>query len=374
MHVLVVSAWNPRSGVLTVYRSLAKHLAPRGVRFSAYGFDGWDGDTWWTFCDELVDGRSTTLAETLVSGKYDLLHCLDGVYSSPYGVETWVRRARFTGPVILMAQVARRLLSEPAHATKYVACSRAAADVLRQDADGPVVVIANGYDEDVFRPGGAEDPGRPLLVWVGRSYDPQKDIQLFLDVMERLPAYDALIVDDNPDPLMRNRLGHLSPQVRHQVLISPSEVATAYWTAASSGGALVSTSRWEGFPLAVVEAMACGCPVVAPAIPGHEHLVDGRNAVVYDRTAGAIGVTEAVERLRDPAVRRSVTVQAQDQARERWTSRAMANAYLELYEEAIVEKPGPLSKRIPDRAIRLAWHAAIAGRPAWHKVRRLVRG
>ena len=87
MRVLIASAWDPKSGVVTVYRSLARHLAQRGVRFSAFAFDGWSDETWWTFCDELIDGQSTTLAQVLMSGRYDLVHCIETSYSPPYGVE-----------------------------------------------------------------------------------------------------------------------------------------------------------------------------------------------------------------------------------------------------------------------------------------------
>ncbi len=103
MRVLIVSAWDPMSGVTTVHWLLARRLAQHGVRYSAYAFDGWRADTWWTFCDELIGGPSPTLAEVLMSGDYDLVHCVHTTYSPPYGVETWVRRARFRGPVVLIA-------------------------------------------------------------------------------------------------------------------------------------------------------------------------------------------------------------------------------------------------------------------------------
>src|SRR4051812_12963443 len=68
VRVLIISAWDPTSGVLTVYRSLARHLAPKGVRFSAYAFDGWRPDTLWKdFCEDLIDGRQVTLAEVLMT-------------------------------------------------------------------------------------------------------------------------------------------------------------------------------------------------------------------------------------------------------------------------------------------------------------------
>ena len=375
MHILIASAWDPTSGVLTVYRSLAKRLRSQGVRYSAFAFDGWREDTWWNFCDELIDGRSVTLAEVLMSGRFDLLHCVDTTYSPPYGVETWVRRARYRGPVVLMAQGARRELRERVHATEYVACSEEAATVLAQDADGPVVVIHNGYDEEVFCPCDVTVPERPLLVWVGRSYDPQKDVDLFLDAVELLPDYAATLVDTDPDAdAVKRRVEQFGSRVRHVALIQPDELANIYRAAAASGGAFVSTSTSEGFPLAIVEAMACACPVIAPRIPGLDHLVDGRNALVYDRSTSTRGIAEALERLANATLRARLVGQAQREAERRWTSRAMSDAYLCVYQDALTRASSLPRSDLSDAIARMVWRTALAARPAWHRAERLLHG
>jgi glycosyltransferase involved in cell wall biosynthesis len=359
---------------LTVYRSLARHLGPRGVRFSAFAFDGWRPDTWWTFCDELIDGRSTTLAAVLASGRYDLVHCVDGIYSPPYGVEKWVRRARFKGPVVLMSQDARRHLTETAHATCYVGCSHTASEVLAQDADGPVLVIPNGYDEQVFQPGPAGNRSRPLLVWVGRSYDPQKDVDLFLEAVESLPDHDAVLVDTDPEATaVKNHLTRLGERVQHRAMLEPRQVADVYRAAALSGGAFVSTSRREGFGIAAIEAMACGCPVVAPQIGGHDHLVDGLNAIVYNRSSGISGIADAIDRLDDPALRAKLVDHAQREAMERWTSRAMADAYQQVYGDALARAEELGSQRLRDTLARIGWRIALAIRPTWNRARHLAR-
>jgi glycosyltransferase involved in cell wall biosynthesis len=375
MHVLIVSAWNPTSGVLSVYRSLARHLGPRGVRFSAFAFDGWSADTWWTFCDELIDGREITLAEVLMSRRYDLVHCVDTTYAPPYGVEKWVRRARFRGPVVLMAQqVATRQLSQIAHATRYVACSQAAADLLAQDADGPVRVIPNGYDEEIFKPVLVEDPGRPLLVWVGRSYDPQKGVDLFLDAVEAMPGHDAVLVDADAGEAVETRLRQLGARARHRALLEPHEVAEIYCTAAASGGAFISTSEFEAFGIAAVEAMACCCPVIAPRIPGHEHLLDKINAMVYDRSRGASGIVAAIGELVSVDLRTNLTVRARAQAAQDWTSRAMADAYAQVYDDAIHARSTLRQHAVRDWFGRTWWRVLLSVRPQVQRLKRLARG
>ncbi len=341
------------------------------MRFTAFAFDGWGEDTWWTFCDELIDGRQTTLAQVLSRGRYDLLHCIASTYSPPYDVEKWVRRARFRGPIVLMSQMAQRELTQAAHATVYVAPATDSAAILEADASAPVRIVPNGYDEEVFRPATSAPGERPLLVWVGRSWDPQKGIDLFLDALEALEDYEAAIVDETADPVtIEDRLEGLRPRVRHLPRLAPRELADVYRSAAASGGAYLSTSRHEGFPIAPAEALGCGCPVVAPRASGFTHLTDGVNAVLYDRDGGVEAVAQALARLREPDFRHAVAEGGRRRAEQHWTSRAMAGAYLELYADALkMSMPQTRVARLHDSAVRAGWQAALAFRPLWRRFR-----
>ena len=44
--------------------------------------------------------------------------------------------------------------------------------------------------------------------------------------------------------------------------------------------AFVSTSTFEGQPNAVLEAMACGCPLVVSDIPAHREFLDDQTAAI----------------------------------------------------------------------------------------------
>jgi len=267
-------------------------------------------------------------------------------------------------------QVASRQLPGPAHATRYVACSQAAADILAQDADRYVDVIPNGYDERVFVPGPADRADRPLLVWVGRSYDAVKGVDLFLDAVETVPDRDAVVVDSGTDKSIASRLSQIGPRITHRLLLKPTELAHLLRTAAASGGAFISTSHFEAFGIAAVEAMACDCPVVAPRIPGHEHLVDRSNALVYERAAGVKGIKEALGELEDCVFRRQLVRQAREQAIEAWTSRAMADAYARLYDDAMSEST---TRHLADPLARIAWRLLLKVRPWVHQSRRFLR-
>lgn len=94
----------------------------------------------------------------------------------------------------------------------------------------------------------------------------------------------------------------------------------------------VMPSLWEGLPLAVLEAMFVGLPVVASDISGIPEAISSR-AEGWLVPAGEIApLADAVGRLvTDSMLRREMGAAARRRAMERFTVRAMADAYERLY-------------------------------------------
>jgi glycosyltransferase involved in cell wall biosynthesis len=127
-----------------------------------------------------------------------------------------------------------------------------------------VVVTPNGVDP-LFAPNGSRPSGEPYALFVG-TLQPRKDPIAALEAVALL-GKDLRLVLVGPDKGSEGearraaaRLG-LDRRVEFAGHVEKQELAELYRGAAC----LVFPSRYEGFGLPVVEAMASGTPVVATA-------------------------------------------------------------------------------------------------------------
>jgi glycosyltransferase involved in cell wall biosynthesis len=170
-----------------------------------------------------------------------------------------------------------------------IAVSEAVAGSLPRPARRRAVVIRNGVDSVALSPGPPDpvvrsemtsDPDAPLLLVLSRL-DPRKRVDHAIRAVAALPAAlsnahlaiaGAPSIDPENGPRL-HRLGHELLGERVTFLGSRSDVAELLRAA----DALVLASSLEGLPLSVLEAQACGLPVVAyptagiPEVIFHEH-------------------------------------------------------------------------------------------------------
>ncbi|HEY1417500.1 MAG TPA: glycosyltransferase, partial [Myxococcaceae bacterium] len=103
---------------------------------------------------------------------------------------------------------------------------------------------------------------------------------------------------------------------------------------------LALPSRTEGLPMAALEAMAAGVPVVASAVGSlPEVLGDGAGVLVPPGDIEALRV--ALERLWDPATRQALAHVARARVASRYGADVMARSYRErLYQPALESARG----------------------------------
>jgi glycosyltransferase involved in cell wall biosynthesis len=164
-------------------------------------------------------------------------------------------------PVAMQSFVARRL-------DGLFTSSTVSAREIHRDFRVPaerIRMVANGVDTDLFRPAAGDERNENEILCVGRAADPNKGIENIIEALAHLPTHLrlTLVDEDHPKSLARERAKRLGCADRLHITgrIDTDELVRRYQRAS-----LVAVpSRYEGFGLAAVEAMACGTPVVACA-------------------------------------------------------------------------------------------------------------
>jgi glycosyltransferase involved in cell wall biosynthesis len=179
-----------------------------------------------------------------------------------------------------------------------------------------VVTIPNGIDVRKFegpidaaglRTTLGLDPGRPVVMQVGRL-SPQKDPLAFVDgasqVVRVFPEAQFALLGDGPlrdavaEEIRRYGLEH------HVRMLGWHENA---FRAIAAADVVTLTSRWEGAPYALLEAMAWSRPVVATAVNGcPEIVVDSRTGFLTPPGDTAEWARRVAALLSDPAKARTM--------------------------------------------------------------------
>ena len=218
---------------------------------------------------------------------------------------------------------------------------RTSVESLRGAGFGFAEVVPNGVDLQEFEGLSAKE-GPFRFLFVGRHVH-QKGLDVLVKATARLrdaggPAFVVEIAGEGP---LTATIGHMSDQfqlgdtIRFLGPLSRSLLQDAFRRA----DAFVLPSRYEGFPIAVLEAWAARLPVIATSVGGLRDLADGGNAILVSPDD-----PNALERsmallLRDGALREQLGRRGHDLVQREYTWDGIAKKYETLYRRSM-SRPG----------------------------------
>jgi glycosyltransferase involved in cell wall biosynthesis len=219
-----------------------------------------------------------------------------------------------------------------------------------------VTVIYNGLDHERFNPQGRAQAGKiisqryglhpPFFLYVARLEHPAKNharlIAAFNQFKTRSPSPWQLVLcgsDWHGAAVIHDlvRRSPFAPDIRCQGFVSNGELPT--WYRAAS--ALVYPSLFEGFGLPPLEAMACGCPVLASSIGAVGEVCGDAAAVANPEDVDDL-TRQMIRLASDEGLRGQLQAAGIVHARK-FDWRQTAAATLDIYERAARRQraPGP---------------------------------
>ncbi len=219
------------------------------------------------------------------------------------------------------------------HAATIVV-STAAREAMARYFTAPWEIIPNGVDTTFFRPGLRQgstplEGHSPRLLWLGRI-EPRNDLPTVLKAMplilERHPAAHLTVVGDGPWRSRMERAARpLGPNVHFAGYVNGGR--PGYYRGAD---VYLCPTKRASFGVTLLEAMACGTPLVVSDIPAFRD-VAGQSRAVFAPPGDPAAWGGAVNALVDDPERRATMTQEGRRVAERHAWPLVAQRVLAVY-------------------------------------------
>ena len=229
---------------------------------------------------------------------------------------------------VRLAREAAAVISNSQGGDAYWA-GQAPGSVARRVIRNPVPLAEIARTDPAGRPAGADK----VIVSVGRLIA-EKNLLTLVAALRRVcdqaEAW-AFLCGEGPQ---RRRIEAAVRQQGLENRVCLTGHVDDVWARLKAADVFVSVSRIEGHPNAVIEAMACGCPLVVSDIPAHREFLSSDSALLVApddpiQIADAIAAT-----LSESAAARQRAKKARAIC-EQWSPQAIATEWLQVYQAAL---------------------------------------
>lgn len=207
-------------------------------------------------------------------------------------------------------------------------------------------VIPNGVDLSVFSPGDKLEARKALglptealvfLFVANRAKDsPYKDYETVEAAVRQIastrrhPTFFLALGNDSPTARLEGAEIRSIPYERDQTRMA------MFYRAAD---VYLHAARADNHPLAILEALGCGTPVVATGVGGiPEQVRNGETGFIVPARDAAAMTTAAVSLISNPDLRKAFSVRARTDARDRFDVRVQDRRYREWYSEVLTTR------------------------------------
>jgi teichuronic acid biosynthesis glycosyltransferase TuaC len=204
-----------------------------------------------------------------------------------------------------------------------------------------VATLRNGVDLQKFRPIDQQEarsqlgwPEQLAMISVGNLVE-NKGHQIAIEALTQLPAVRLVIVGEGPERAalqnLAERLG-VDARVAFAGRVEPEKLHVWY----SAADMLVLPSSREGWPNVLLEALACGTPVVATSVGGIPEIVNSQQIGRLMAARSSEALVAAVQALlSNPPAHRQLRAFA-----SQFSWQATTNAQLDLFERIRAKPSG----------------------------------
>lgn len=254
-------------------------------------------------------------------------------------------------PKRILCSLSRRFsVSQCNQLDAVIVPSRAMKNVLGQyGVNTDISIIPTGLRLDEFEGGNAERfrrthniaANRPLLIFIGRVAL-EKNIHFLIDMLafvkQQIPDVLLLIAGEGPAEKRLQKYVRKSSLSNNVLFIGYMSRERELLDCYSAGNAFVFSSRTETQGLVLLEALACGLPVVSTAVMGTIDVLDGDQG-------GCIIAEEDIHDFGGKVIKLLYDIRLQNILRQQagryvqlWSASIFARKSMQLYQQLIREE------------------------------------